>query len=66
MISEVSGVGAPPGFVWAPFANLRALTGATGPQVSTVTPVLLIPHSQSRGGEGRGARGLGYYREFSN
>ena len=25
MISEVSGVGAPPGFhVWAPFANLRA------------------------------------------
>ena len=65
MISEVSGVGAPPGFhVWAPFANLRAL--ATGPQVSTVTPVLLIPRSQSRGRGGRGARGLGYYREFSN
>ena len=29
-------------------------------------PVLLIPSSQSRGGGGRGARGLGYYREFSN
>ena len=65
MISEVSGVGAPPGFhVWAPFANLRVR--ATGPQVSTVTPVLFIPHSQSRGEGGRGARGLGYYREFSN
>ena len=66
MISEVSGVGAPPGFhVWAPFANLR--TGsrtrarATGPQVSPVNPVLFIPRSQSRGRVGRGARGLGYY-----
>ena len=65
MISEVSGVGAPPGFhEWAPFANLRV--NATGPQVSAVTPVLLIPRSQSWGGGGRGARGLGYYREFSN
>ena len=68
MISEVSGVGAPQGFhVWALFANLR--TRAIGPQVSAVTPVLFIPRSQSRGGGGRGARGLGYYgyyREFSN
>ena len=51
--------------MWAPlwgflygslFANLRA----PGPQVSALAPVL-----QSRGGEGRGARVLGY-REFSN
>ena len=54
MISEVSGVGAPPGFhVWALFANLRVR--ATGPQVSAVTPVLFIPPARSPGVEGGGA-----------
>ena len=58
--------------MWAPLRGfmygLRSLicARATGPQVSAVTPVLLIPGSQSRGGGGRGARGLGYYPEFSN
>ena len=53
------------GFMYGPlFANLCAHT--TGPQVSTMAPVLLTPPSQSRGGGGRGARGLGCYLEFSN
>ena len=53
------------GFMYGPqFANLRART--TGPQVSAMAPVLLIPCSQSRGGGGRGARGLGCYQEISN
>ena len=48
-------MGAPPGFqVWVPFANL--LARATGPQVSVAV----------QGWRGRGARGLGYYQEFSN
>ena len=52
------------GFMYGPCSLICEC--ATGPQVSAVTPVLFIPHSQSRGGGGRGARGLGYYREFSN
>ena len=52
------------GFMYGPpFANLR--TGTTRPQVSSVAQLLLILLSQSRGGVGRGARGLGYYQEFS-
>ena len=53
------------GFMYGP-RSLICVHAMTGPQVSTVTPVLFIPCSQSRGGGGRGARGLGYYREFSN
>ena len=60
---EVSGVGVPPGFhVWAP--SLLICMCATGPQVSTGAPGLLIWHTQSRGGGGRGARGPGCCREF--
>ena len=45
---EFSGVGAPPGFhVWAPSSLI--CMNATGPQVSAMTLVLLIPRSQSRG-----------------
>ena len=53
-----------PGFMYGPLSLICARS--TGPQVSAVTLVLLIPRSQSRGGGGRGARGLGYYPEFSN
>ena len=64
MILEVSGVGAPPGFhVWAPFANLRALDLTSGERHDSGAA---YPGSQSRGGGGRGARGLGHHREFSN
>ena len=62
---EVSGVGAPPGFLeWAP--SLLICVRPTGPQVSTGALELLIPRLQSRGGGGRGARGQGCCREFSN
>ena len=62
---EVSGVGAPPGFhVWAPSSLI--CVHATRPQVSAGAPGLLIPCWQSRGGGGRGARGCGCCREFSN
>ena len=53
MISEVSGVGAPPGFhVWSLFANLRAR--GTGPQVSAgaAYPAFCV---RSPGAEGGGA-----------
>ena len=53
---EVSGVGAPLGFhVWAP--SLLICVSATGPQVSTGTPGLLIPCLQSRGRYGEGRQG---------
>ena len=56
------------GFMYGPRSLICARVRATGPQVSTVTfcAVYPAPRSQSRGGGGRGASGLGYYREFSN
>ena len=54
MISEVSGVGAPPGFhVWAPFANLRARDQTSGERrhfLCCLSPPLAV---QGRRGEGR-------------
>ena len=59
------------GFLYGPRSLI--CERVTGPRVSAVTfcavyPFLccLSPRSQSRGGAGRGASGLGYYREFSN
>ena len=58
------------GFMYGPpFANLRTCDRTSGERRDSGAAypvVLLIPRSQSRDGGGRGFRGLGYYREFSN
>ena len=52
------------GFMYGPpFANLRALDLTSGERRDSGAA---YPRSQSRGGGGRGARGLGHHREFSN
>ena len=53
------------GFMYGP-RSLICTLARDGTSGERVTLVLFIPCSQSRGGGGRGARGLGYYREFSN
>ena len=51
------------GFKYGPFANLRLQV--TGPQASTVAPVLLIPRDRSPGAEGGGAPGAAAAAESS-